>query len=515
MKTLFHTPLKSLALLAGASALALPAQGVSLRYSITASPDNGQLGASLAALGDLDGDGVGELAIGDPGLAGSGQVIVVSGADGTILYTLAGAAQAGEAFGTALAALDANGDGTSDLAVGAPGGNGAVWVFSGLDGTLLQTAPGPAAGSRFGQALAKAGDQDGDGSDDLFVGAPGFNSADGRVSVMAGHDGAPIFQIEPDVEGSAFGAAVAAVADASGDELPDLVVGAPAFVDELGRVQLLASSDGAEWVNFPGTVAGARFGSTLGTVDDRNGDGIADLIAGSGSGGGAFLLAGSTLAVLSDLSLPGAAAGLPVVPGGVFDVDLNGTTEMLVGYPGALPLAQVRVTPAPLAPEAGLYEADAAGSGLGSAIAVIPGFGFALGEPLAAGGAVHVYSLVVDSDGDGVPDDQDLCPDSILTPTVVFGDLDTGVENRVNEEGCSLADRFAALEPASGWKNHGQVVSSSVKLVKRLLRAGDIDAAEAQALRTGAAQSNLGKTGKPEKPEKPAKPNKGNKPDRG
>lgn len=172
----------------------------------------------------------------------------------------------------------------------------------------------------------------------------------------------------------------------------------------------------------------------------------------------------------------------------------------------------VKVIPDPVAPEPNLYQAAAAGSGLGSAITVIPGLGFALGEPLAAGGAVHVYGALVDSDGDGVPDADDHCPDSILTPTVVFGDLDTGVENRVNDEGCSLADLFAALEPASGWKNHGQFVSNSVKLVKKLLRSGEIDAAEAQALRTGAAQANLGKPATPGKPEKPAKPSKPEKP---
>jgi hypothetical protein len=527
MKTRLITPIRTLAWLAGASALALPASGVPLRYTIAAGADNGQLGASLSALGDLDADGIADFAVGDPGYtasgaAGSGQVLILSGADGAILHTLLGTPVAGQAFGTALAALDANGDGVSDLAVGAPGGNGAVWIYSGADGSVLQaiTSASPGAGSRFGEALANAGDQNADGKDDLFAGAPGANSLTGAVLVLSGSSGGLIQTLTPEIDGIQFGAAVATTPDLSGDTLPDLAVGAPAFDGGFGRVQLMAGTDGAELFYATGTVAGALLGSRIGAVDDRNADGVADLIVGSGSGGGAFLLSGSNLALISDLSLAGAAAGLPVVPGGVVDVDLNGTTEMLVGYPGASPLAQVKVVPDPLAPEANVYEAAAAGSGLGSAIAVIPGLGFALGEPLAAGGAVHVYGVLADSDGDGVPDVDDLCPDSILTPTVVFGDLDTGVENRVNADGCSLADLFAALEPASGWKNHGQVVSSSVKLVKRLLRSGDIDAAEAQALRTGAAQSNLGmptkpaKPVKPEKPEKPEKPAKPAKPER-
>ena len=143
MKTLFPTPLKTLAWLAGASALALPASAASLRYTIAAGPDNGQLGASLSTLGDLDADGIADFAVGDTGYnasgaAGSGQVLILSGADGSTLHTLSGTPAAGQAFGKALAALDANGDGISDLAVGASGGNGAVWIYSGVDGSVLQ-----------------------------------------------------------------------------------------------------------------------------------------------------------------------------------------------------------------------------------------------------------------------------------------------------------------------------------------------------------------------------------------
>ena len=72
MKMLFHTPLKTLATLAGASALVLPAAAASLRYTIAAGPDNGQLGASLASLGDLDADGISDFAVGDPAYTASG-----------------------------------------------------------------------------------------------------------------------------------------------------------------------------------------------------------------------------------------------------------------------------------------------------------------------------------------------------------------------------------------------------------------------------------------------------------
>ena len=503
--------------------MASPVFGASLLYTIPAAAENGQLGAALAALGDLDADGIPDLAIGDPayteaGLAGSGQVQIVSGATGAVIHTLLGAPAAGQAFGTALTTLDANGDGTTDLAVGATGGCGSVSIYSGIDGSLLRkiTPGSPDAGSLYGAALANAGDQNADGKADLFIGAPGASSSEGAVAVASGGDGVEISYITADIPGTQFGASIATVADVNADGLSDMVVGGPAADGGKGRVQLLTST-GSEWTSIFGTVAGGKLGAKAGGVDDRNADGVADVIIGSGSGGSAFLVSGANLTTITDLSLAGAAADLPVVPGGVFDLDANGTTELLVGYPGATPLPKVDVIPDPLAPEPVSFDAASAAGGLGSAITVLPGFGFAFGEPLAEGGAVHVYGEavpVVDTDGDGVPDDQDQFPNSILDPTVIFGDVDTGVENVVNEDGASLADLFAALEPESGWKNHGQAVSTSGKLIKRLLREGTIDQSEAQALQTGLAQSNLGKDGHPTKPEKPEKPQKPEKPEK-
>lgn len=473
--------------------LAAPAMAASLRFTIPAGPDNALLGSSIIATGDWNADGIPDLAVGDPGFSGgAGQVLVVSGDDGTTLHTFVGTA--GQAFGTSLAILDANGDGTSDLAVGASGGSGSVSIFSGADGSVLQTitAASPGAGSLFGAALADAGDQNADGKDDLFVGAPGATALNGSVLVVSGADGSLIRTLAPLAVASEFGASLTTVGDLSGDGLLDLAVGSPGALAGLGTVQLIRSSDATEIAAYPGTIALAGLGSRLGSVDDRNGDSVPDLVAGSGSGGSAFLLSGSDLALITDLSLAGAAADQPVVPGGSLDVDLNGTTELLIGYPGATPLPKVSVFPAPVAPEPSFYEGTADG-GLGTAVAAIEGLGFAIGEPLIGGGAVHVYTAAVDTDGDGVPDIDDHCPDSILTPTVVFGNLDTGVENRVDEHGCSIADLFAELEPESGWKNHGKFVSASVKLVKRLLREGTISKEEAKALRTGAARSNVGK----------------------
>ena len=398
MKSPTLTSTRAMIIAASAATLAAPSMAASLRFTISAGANNALLGSTIIATGDWNADGIPDLAVGDPGFSGgAGQVLVVSGDDGTTLHEFVGTA--GQAFGSSLAVLDANGDGTLDLAVGATGGAGSVSIFSGADGSVLQTitTASPGAGSLFGAALADAGDQNADGKDDLFIGAPGAAALNGSVLVVSGSDGSLIRTLAPLAVASEFGASLATVGDLSGDGLPDLAVGSPGALAGNGTVQLIRSSDGTEIATSAGTIALARLGSRVGSVDDRNGDSVPDLVAGSGSGGSAFLLSGSDLTLIADLSLAGAAAGQPVVPGGALDVDLNGTTELLIGYPGAAPLPMVSVIPAPVAPEPSFYE-GVSGGGLGTAVAAIEGLGFAIGEPLIGGVDLHVYTSSVDTD---------------------------------------------------------------------------------------------------------------------
>jgi hypothetical protein len=111
-------------------ALASEGQTLLFRLDDPKPQESASFGSALAAVGDVDGDGVPDLAVGAPGqeVAGrnsQGQVSVLSGATGSLLHTLDDPTpRAGASFGSALAAVgDVDGDGVPDLAVGAPGQN--------------------------------------------------------------------------------------------------------------------------------------------------------------------------------------------------------------------------------------------------------------------------------------------------------------------------------------------------------------------------------------------------------
>ena len=142
------------------------------------------LGVSLAAVGDLDGDGVTELLIGADGaspggLTAAGMAELRSGATGAILHQFDGAAP-GDRFGAAVdGAGDVDGDGVPDLVIGAPmtyapaAYRGSVFVYSGATYALIHRIDGhPVTAKALGSSVAGVGDIDGDGFDDILAGAP-------------------------------------------------------------------------------------------------------------------------------------------------------------------------------------------------------------------------------------------------------------------------------------------------------------------------------------------------------
>lgn len=244
-------------------------------------------GGALANLGDLDGNGVVDLAVGAPGTDGlapdQGALwILFLDSDGTVLSErkvaeglggFLGDLAGGDSFGISLAAgTDLDGDGVADLVAGAYGdstggsGAGALWeLFLNADGTVKsQQRIGPGAGGfeglvvagdGLGTALAFLGDLDQNGTVELAVGAYADDDAEaGAVWILFLEPGGLVFTerklsafsgglVGPLDHGDQFGISAAGLGDLDGDGVADLVVGAR--LDDDGGVD-----QGAAWVLF-------------------------------------------------------------------------------------------------------------------------------------------------------------------------------------------------------------------------------------------------------------------------
>ena len=326
-------------------------------------------GRAMARAGDVNRDGIPDLLVGAPfqdvgSHADQGQAYIFSGADGALVYTLDNPTPQDDAyFGDAVAgAGDVNRDGISDLLVGASsqdlGGNfgqGQAFVFSGADGTLLQTldTPLPQEGAHFGSAVAGAGDVNGDGVPDLLVGASGQtvagNRGQGRAFVLSGIDGTLLHTLDdPIVQESAhFGDAVAGAGDVNGDGTPDFLVGA--YLQDVGgneyqgRAFAFSGADGTllQTLDTPLPQEGAHFGSAVAGAGDVNGDSKSDLlvgaprqtVGGNAHQGQAFIFSGADGILLHTLDHPtpkdDAHFGQVLASAG--DVNGDGKTDLLIG----------------------------------------------------------------------------------------------------------------------------------------------------------------------------------------
>lgn len=310
---------------------------------------------SVSAAGDLNGDGFADIFVGakDDNTINlnAGQARVFSGQDGSAIFAAYGVA-AHDNFGVAVSSNgDVDNDGVPDLAIGADGaavngpGAGAVLVFSGATGTILHTFSNEIFHyAKFGSAVSIAGDVDGDGCDDIIVGAQDadYNGAGtGSVFVYSGFDGVLLGSVNGDRLHSDFGASVSFLGDVNNDGLGDIVVGCPKggnTVTHRGSASLYTFSPDSSFESLVGDSAGDEFGSAVSCAGDVDGDGINDFIVGSPlddsngeSSGSARVFSGADGHTF--FTVYGAARGYKLgnAVGGAGDVNGDGFDDVIVG----------------------------------------------------------------------------------------------------------------------------------------------------------------------------------------
>lgn len=303
------------------------AQGAVL-YTLPIPEGSVSFGGVVEIIGDLDGDGVLDLAIpapsdrakvGNQSLIGVGRVFLHSGADGSSLGILEPPTRV-SLFGLDVASItDTDGDGIADLAVGA---RDRAFLFSGATRSFIRPLGTPDFNGRLGSAVGDAGDLNGDGAHEVMVGAPNTwsTSEPGYVLVLDGATGAELMRIDGDNPADSFGNALDGIADVNGDGTPDLVIGAPqarsaSQFNGPGYVRIASGVDGSPLLTAWGDNDGDAFGTDVTALGDTNGDGIADFAASFGNAAASQndaivrLVSGAPLMLCADVHLASAAAG--------------------------------------------------------------------------------------------------------------------------------------------------------------------------------------------------------------
>jgi hypothetical protein len=269
-----------LGLAVGASAADGPAF---LRYALTGERDGDYYGKALAAMGDLDGDGVPDFALGSIEYrvadGENGKVLLVSGSTGETIRTLRSGEQLRHFGQTVANAGDVDGDGVNDLLAGGPG---RVEQRSGATGELLGIVRDRNYNTT-GVGLASIGDVNMDGVPDFAVGnwRPQVDSQTSRLHVHSGASPAEVLWSRVgEHPGDRFGGALAPAGDVNADGVPDLAAGAPYTPEgdvEVGIVFLLDGSDGSEIRRLRLGVPSDAFGIQIHRLSDMDGDGVAEL----------------------------------------------------------------------------------------------------------------------------------------------------------------------------------------------------------------------------------------------
>mgnify|MGYP002381589947 CR=1 FL=1 len=262
-----------------------------------------RFGADLAGVGDLDGDGYGELLVASPGEFGAtpGSFQIVRGGvgifpPGTAISAPSDGSPDPVRFAWSIAGVgDVTGDGLVDALVT---GLDRAWVYPGRSATSPAfTTPIPlslaASGDGdMGFVASPGGDLNGDGTADFAIGRPGYGGGFGSVSIF--HGGGitdrqvPTQTIVGIIASGRFGAAVAGGGDVAGGgtvAADELLVGAPGAAAGGGFVYVVSRMVGGAYAEAPQSlpmVPAPSIGRAVAILGDFNGDGFDDFVASAG-----------------------------------------------------------------------------------------------------------------------------------------------------------------------------------------------------------------------------------------
>ncbi len=293
-------------------------------WTVYGSNVNASFGETLEVVPDANGDGKFDVVVGASGAQVSGLVrgagYLLSGTTGAEIARTEGVNEDDQWASLVGLAGDVNKDGTVDWFASSrvsalaepPAGIGSsssttttmstttttltpragrLEVFSGKPPYgIVQTYVGETIVDRLGRAAAPAGDIDGDGRGDLWIGSPGAepDALDdaGAIGLYAG-SGALIRQITEPVpqRSSTFGTSLVVPGDLDAGGLPDVVAGAPfgrvTGLNQAGRLHAFSTEDGRLLWSRSGTSASQRLGQTLELGVDADGDGVGELLVGA------------------------------------------------------------------------------------------------------------------------------------------------------------------------------------------------------------------------------------------